>query len=101
MLRSDGEVRTQERNCHLSPRIISSKLPGKGNRLSQTGVVLKRMRYRLRRSDHSYSYGVLADLMDVYLNKVRMWTRRGLLQAQRLSIERQVQQFSSEGEWYI
>ena len=98
---SDEEVRILERNCHLSPRIISSKLRPQGYRRSQTGIVLKRKRLRLKRSDRGYSAGRLADVMGVHRNTVLTWIRRGLLHAQRLPAERPVQQVASDGEWFI
>ena len=98
---SDEEIKILERNCHLTPRIIANKLRAKGYRRSETGVVLKRKRLRLRKADRGYSANGLAEVMGVDCSTVLRWIERGLLGAQRLPSERSVQQVAAAGEWFI
>ena len=85
---SEEEIKILERNHHLTPRIIAAKLRARGYRRSETGVVLKRKRLRLRKADRGYSASGLAVVMGVDRGMVLRWIERGLLGAQRLPSER-------------
>ena len=98
---SEEEIKILERNCHLTPRIIANKLRARGYRRSESGVVLKRKRLRLRKADRGYSASGLAEVMGVDRGMVLRWIERGLLGAQRLPSERRPGQVAAAGEWFI
>ena len=98
---STAEVKILEKYFHLSPRVASRKLRERGYQRSLTGVVMKRKKLGLRKTDLGYSAGALAEVMGVDGSTALTWIHRGLLKAERLPSERPPGQLNGEGEWFV
>lgn len=96
---SEEELKILESNAHLSPGRISIRLGKAGYRRTDTAVLLKLKRLRLRTNLKGMSATETAGCFGVDAKVVTRWIRAGLLIAERRGTDRTEAQGGDE--WFI